>query len=93
FTEKQANITTEKQRLQVTRVKEYDQIGIAIASDTQQLIKGSITLNELLRRPGFHYVDLDRFGLGNPNLNRAEKEGAEIEIKYSGYLARQQNQI
>lgn len=93
FTQKQANITTEKQRLQATRVKEHDEIGIAIASNTQQLIKGSITLNDLLRRPGFHYVDLDRFGLGNPNLNRAEKEGAEIDIKYSGYLARQQNQI
>ncbi|MEH2320215.1 tRNA uridine-5-carboxymethylaminomethyl(34) synthesis enzyme MnmG [Nostoc sp.] len=93
FTQKQANITIEKERLQVTRVKEHDEIGIAIASDTQQLIKGSITLNELLRRPGFHYVDLDRFGLGNPNLNRAEKEGAEIDIKYFGYLARQQNQI
>ncbi|WP_298920759.1 tRNA uridine-5-carboxymethylaminomethyl(34) synthesis enzyme MnmG [uncultured Nostoc sp.] len=93
FTQKQANITTEKQRLQATRVKEHDEIGIAIASNTQQAIKGSITLNDLLRRPGFHYVDLDRFGLGNPNLNRAEKEGAEIDIKYSGYLARQQNQI
>ncbi|MEH2148227.1 tRNA uridine-5-carboxymethylaminomethyl(34) synthesis enzyme MnmG [Nostoc sp.] len=93
FTQKQANITTEKQRLQATRVKEHDEIGIAIASNTQQAIKGSITLNDLLRRPGFHYVDLDRFGLGNPNLNRAEKEGAEIDIKYSGYLARQQSQI
>lgn len=93
FTQKQGNITTEKQRLQATRVKEHDEIGIAIASNTQQAIKGSITLNDLLRRPGFHYVDLDRFGLGNPNLNRAEKEGAEIDIKYSGYLARQQNQI
>ncbi|WP_251960231.1 tRNA uridine-5-carboxymethylaminomethyl(34) synthesis enzyme MnmG [Nostoc commune] len=93
FTKKQGNITTEKQRLQVTRVKEHDEMGIAIASNTQQAIKGSITLNDLLRRPGFHYVDLDRFGLGNPDLNRAEKEGAEIEIKYSGYLARQQNQI
>ncbi|RCJ41816.1 tRNA uridine(34) 5-carboxymethylaminomethyl synthesis enzyme MnmG [Nostoc punctiforme NIES-2108] len=93
FTQKQSNITTEKQRLQATRVKEHDEIGIAIASDTQQAIKGSITLNDLLRRPGLHYVDLDRFGLGNPNLNRAEKEGAEIDIKYSGYLARQQNQI
>ncbi|MBE9104623.1 tRNA uridine-5-carboxymethylaminomethyl(34) synthesis enzyme MnmG [Nostoc cf. edaphicum LEGE 07299] len=93
FTKKQGNITTEKQRLQTTRVKEHDEIGIAIASDTQQAIKGSITLNDLLRRPGLHYVDLDRFGLGNPNLNRAEKEGAEIDIKYSGYLARQQNQI
>ncbi|MEH1791273.1 tRNA uridine-5-carboxymethylaminomethyl(34) synthesis enzyme MnmG [Nostoc sp.] len=93
FTQKQENITTEKQRLQAIRVKEHDEIGIAIASNTQQAIKGSITLNDLLRRPGFHYVDLDRFGLGNPNLNRAEKEGAEIDIKYSGYLARQQNQI
>ncbi len=93
FIEKQGNITTEKQRLQATRVKEHDEMGIAIASNTQQAIKGSITLNDLLRRPGFHYVDLDRFGLGNPNLKRAEKEGAEIDIKYSGYLARQQHQI
>ncbi|MCF2150066.1 tRNA uridine-5-carboxymethylaminomethyl(34) synthesis enzyme MnmG [Desmonostoc muscorum LEGE 12446] len=93
FTEKQTQITTEKARLHNTRIKEHDEIGIAIASHTQQAIKGSITLNDLLRRPGFHYVDLDRFGLGNPNLNRAEKEGAEIDIKYSGYLARQQNQI
>lgn len=93
FTQKQTQITTEKERLHTTRVKEHDQIGIAIASDTQQAIKGSITLADLLRRPGLHYVDLDRYGLGNPNLNRAEKEGAEIDIKYSGYLARQQHQI
>ncbi|HEY9813287.1 MAG TPA: tRNA uridine-5-carboxymethylaminomethyl(34) synthesis enzyme MnmG, partial [Candidatus Sericytochromatia bacterium] len=64
-----------------------------IASDTQQVIKGSITLAELLRRPGVHYIDLERHGLGNPALNSVEKEGAEIEIKYSGYLQRQQNQI
>ncbi|MFM6008545.1 MAG: tRNA uridine-5-carboxymethylaminomethyl(34) synthesis enzyme MnmG, partial [Sphaerospermopsis kisseleviana] len=31
--------------------------------------------------------------LSNVTLNQAEKEGAEIDIKYSGYLARQQNQI
>ncbi len=93
FTHKQTQITTEKERLHTTRVKEHDATGIAIASDTQQAIKGSITLADLLRRPGLHYVDLDRYGLGNPNLNRAEKEGAEIDIKYSGYLARQQHQI
>ncbi|WP_017654342.1 tRNA uridine-5-carboxymethylaminomethyl(34) synthesis enzyme MnmG [Fortiea contorta] len=93
FTRKQANITAEKERLYSTRVKEHDPIGIAIASDTQQAIKGSITLADLLRRPGFHYLDLNRYQLGNPNLNQAETEGAEIDIKYSGYLARQQNQI
>lgn len=93
FTRKQENITGEKERLYVTRVKEHEEIGIAIAGNCQQSIKGSITLADLLRRPGFHYIDLDRYGLGNPNLKVAEKEGAEIDIKYSGYLQRQQNQI
>jgi tRNA uridine 5-carboxymethylaminomethyl modification enzyme len=93
FTNKQAQITAEKERLYATRVKEHDEIGKAIASDTQQAIRGSITLADLLRRPGFHYVDLDKYGLGNPSLSQAEREGAEIDIKYSGYLARQQSQI
>ncbi|HIK28279.1 MAG: tRNA uridine-5-carboxymethylaminomethyl(34) synthesis enzyme MnmG [Oscillatoriaceae bacterium SKW80] len=93
FTRKYANIAAEKERLQSTRVKEHDSVGQAIAFQTQQAIKGSLTLADLLRRPGFHYIDLERYGLGNPNLNQAEKEGAEIDIKYSGYIQRQQNQI
>ncbi len=93
YTEKQAKIAAEKDRLQTVRVKEHEEVGIAIATNTQQKIKGSITLAELLRRSGFHYVDLDRYELGNPELNKAEREGAEIDIKYAGYLQRQQNQI
>lgn len=93
FTRKQANIAAEKERLHTTRVKEHERVGQVIASNTQQAIKGSITLADLLRRPGFHYVDLERYGLSNPNLDLSEKQGAEIDIKYSGYLQRQQNQI
>ncbi|MDG2615937.1 tRNA uridine-5-carboxymethylaminomethyl(34) synthesis enzyme MnmG [Thermoleptolyngbya sichuanensis XZ-Cy5] len=93
FTRKQAQITAEKERLHTTRIKEHDDLGQQIYADTQQSIKGSITLADLLRRPGFHYGDLERYGLGNPDLSRAEREGAEIDIKYSGYLQRQQNQI
>jgi tRNA uridine 5-carboxymethylaminomethyl modification enzyme len=93
FTRKQANIATEKERLYTTRVKEQEEVGIAIASETQQAIKGSITLADLLRRPGFHYDNLESYGLGNTHLNAVEKAAAEIEIKYSGYLQRQQHQI
>ncbi|MFN7502237.1 MAG: tRNA uridine-5-carboxymethylaminomethyl(34) synthesis enzyme MnmG [Dolichospermum sp.] len=93
FSEKQAQITAEKERLHCTRIKENEAVGQAIADDTQQAIKGSITLADLLRRSGIHYIDLERYGLHNPNLKPAEKEGAEIDIKYAGYLARQQNQI
>ena len=93
FQRKQANIAAEKERLRHTRVKERDEIGRAIAADTQQKIKGSVTLVDLLGRPGFHYADLERYGLGNSDLNQGEKEGAEIDIKYSGYIQRQQKQI
>ncbi|MBD0333855.1 MAG: tRNA uridine-5-carboxymethylaminomethyl(34) synthesis enzyme MnmG [Cyanobacteria bacterium Co-bin13] len=90
---KYANIAAEKERLYETRVKEHDELGQQIAADTEQRIKGSITLADLLRRPGFHYVDLERYGLGHTELLREEKEGAEIDIKYSGYIHRQQAQI
>jgi tRNA uridine 5-carboxymethylaminomethyl modification enzyme len=61
----------------------------------QQVIKGgSITLADLLRRPDFHYSDLAKFGLaGDSSLTTVEREAVEIDIKYAGYLQRQQNQI
>ncbi len=93
FTCKQANIAAEKERLHETRVKEHEPLGKQIAAETQQAIKGSITLADLLRRPGIHYADLDRYQLSNPSLALAEQEGAEIDIKYSGYIQRQQTQI
>ncbi len=93
FTDKYDRIAAEKQRLHSTRLKEQDPISQAIAANTGDRIKGSITLADLLRRPGIHSVDLDRYGLGNPALTREEKQGAEIDIKYAGYLKRQQTQI
>lgn len=93
FSRKQAQIAAEKVRLQENRVKEYDPTGQQIMAATQQAIKGAISLADLLRRPQFHYVDLEQYGLGNPDLSQAEKAGAEIDIKYSGYIQRQQHQI
>lgn len=93
FQTKQANITAEKERLYSTRIKEQDEVGKSIADYTQQRIKGSIVLADLLRRPGFHYADLEKFALGDGSLTVEEKQGVEIEIKYSGYIKRQQTQI
>lgn len=93
FQTKQAHIAAEAQRLQTVRVKEQETVGRAIAKDTQQAIKGAITLADLLRRSGFHYCDLERYHLGNSTLGTLEKEAVEIAIKYSGYIDRQQRQI
>ena len=100
FTRKQANIAAEKERLHATRLKEHDPVGQAICEAQRQAnatdqwtIKGSITLSDLLRRPKFHYGDLEQYALGNPDLSLEEKEGVEIDIKYAGYIQRQQQQI
>ena len=93
YTRKQAHIAAEKERLHSTRVKAHEPIGQRIVADTGQKIKDAIALADLLRRPRFHYTHLDHYNLGNPDLTRAEKEGAEIDIKYSGYIQRQQAQI
>ena len=93
FQRKQANIQAEKARLAQVRVKEQDEVGQRIASATGQKIKGSITLADLLRRPGFHYSHLASYSLDRPDLTREEQEGAEIDIKYAGYIHRQQAQI
>ena len=93
FQDKQTQMIAEKERLHETRIKEQDALGLAIAADTEQKIKGSINLADLLRRPGFHYSTLEHYQLGNPDLDEVVKEGVEIEIKYSGYIKRQQQQI
>ena len=93
FTSKQENITAEKERFHATRLKEQEPVGVAIAAETGQPIKGSITLTDLLRRPGIHYTDLNRHGIGNTVLSASEAESVEIEIKYAGYIKRQEKQI
>jgi tRNA uridine 5-carboxymethylaminomethyl modification enzyme len=93
FQRKQVAIAAEQHRLDSVRLKASDPNATAVEAETGAAIKGSITLAELLRRPGFHSADLARHGLADPELPRDVAEAAEIEIKYSGYLARQQQQI
>ena len=93
YSRKLEAITAEQRRLNTVRLKASDPAAAAVEADTGAAIKGSITLGELLRRPGFHSADLVRHGLADPELPRDVAEAAEIAIKYSGYLARQQQQI
>jgi len=93
FEAKLAAVEAEKQRLESVRLRMGDGAAEAIAAETGAPIKGSITLADLLRRSGFHASDLQRHGLSPLSLADEVRDGAEIDIKYSGYLARQQQQI
>ena len=93
FEDKLQAMETEKQRLETVRLKVSDPVAPAVEAETGAAIKGSITLADLLRRPGMHAADLVRHGLADADLPLQVREGAEIDIKYSGYLQRQQQQI
>ena len=93
FNDKLEAMEAETQRLTKVRLKASDPVAAAVEQQTGAAIKGSITLADLLRRPGMHASDLVRHGLADADLPLPVREGAEIDIKYSGYLQRQQQQI
>ena len=93
FEDKLQAMESEKQRLETVRLKVSDPVAPAVEAETGAAIKGSITLADLLRRPGMHAADLVRHGLAAADLPLPVREGVEIDIKYSGYLQRQQQQI
>jgi tRNA uridine 5-carboxymethylaminomethyl modification enzyme len=93
FCDKQERVYAEVERLNGTRVKEKDELGQRITAETGEIIRGAITLSDLLRRPKFNYAELIHYGLADPNLNRFERLAAEIEVKYVGYIQRQEHQI
>lgn len=91
FQDRQLRMRLEKQRLQTTKIP--GSIADEVAEASGQPLKEVLPLALMLKRPHVHYDMLDRHGLGSPALSAVEKERLEIEIKYEGFIARQQLQL
>jgi len=91
---KKINIMREEiERLKNTRIKCTDKISTFLQQDYGIKIKGSATLEELLKKTNFHSEALIQYGLMSEDISAAVREGIEIDIKYEGYLKRQRNNI
>ncbi len=56
-------------------------------------VKQATSLREILKRPELSFSDLIRFDADLSHFDREVRDQVEIQIKYEGYLMRQQEQI
>lgn len=93
FLEKKENIEAEVERLKKTVVKPTEEVNELLKKyNTTPLSTGS-KMSELLKRTELTYDALEEIDKERPELNLAEKEEVEIQIKYEGYIKLQEEQV
>ncbi|MBQ5563855.1 MAG: tRNA uridine-5-carboxymethylaminomethyl(34) synthesis enzyme MnmG, partial [Clostridia bacterium] len=85
-------VENEIQRLKETTVgpKDADELLEKLGSSKLQ---NRISLYELMRRPEVSYDALAAIDPGRPELSSHAKEQVQVQIKYEGYIRKQQAQV
>ncbi|MDO5399466.1 MAG: tRNA uridine-5-carboxymethylaminomethyl(34) synthesis enzyme MnmG [Eubacteriales bacterium] len=91
--EKYAAVDREKQRLEGSGVPGSPALNAMLEARGSAPVAGSARLADLLRRPQVSYADIAPFDRERPELPQAVTEEVEIQIKYAGYLTRQERQV
>ena len=91
--EKYAAVKREIARLEANGVPASPALNAMLESRESAPVTNSARLADLLRRPQVTYADIAPFDENRPHLPLSVTEEVEIQIKYAGYLARQQKQV
>jgi len=86
--EKLENIKTKINWLESTRIKENDDLATEIKSKCNCQIKFPVVLADLIKRPEFSIIDIV-----NNDVSHEVANQVEIQIKYDGYIKRQEKEI
>ena len=86
-------VRREINRLESSGVPGSDALNEMLAARDTAPVTNSARLADLLRRPQVSYADLAPFDGSRPPLPAAVTEEVEIQVKYAGYLARQEKQV
>ena len=92
FLEKKKIVSEETERLRKKTVRPED-VKDFLESRGSTPLKSATSLLELLRRPEISYDDSAVIDDIRPKLSEHQKTMMEVQIKYEGYIAKQQQQI
>ncbi|MBP8544622.1 MULTISPECIES: tRNA uridine-5-carboxymethylaminomethyl(34) synthesis enzyme MnmG [unclassified Citrobacter] len=94
FNEKLERIEQERQRLKSTWVNPLAESAAEVNAHLATPLSREASGEDLLRRPDMTYAQLTSLSAFAPALNDAQAaEQVEIQVKYEGYIARQQEEI
>ena len=94
FNEKLERIEQERQRLKTTWVNPQAETAAEVNAHLTAPLSREASGEEWLRRPEVTYENLVKLTAFAPGLEDAEAaEQVEIQVKYEGYIARQQDEI
>ena len=91
--EKYAAVAKEIQRLESTGVCASEALHDLLTLRETATVANSARLADLVRRPQVSYKDIAPFDPNRPALSEVVTQEVEIQLKYAGYLARQEKQV
>ena len=91
--EKYEMVRREVNRLEANGVPGSPELNEMLAKRESTPVANSARLADLLRRPQVTYEDIAPFDPDRPELPEAVTQEVEIQVKYAGYLARQEKQV
>ena len=91
--EKYAQVRREVQRLEGSGIPASEELNAMLERKGTAPVANSARLADLLRRPQVSYADIAPFDPERSELSLAVTDEVEIQIKYAGYLTRQEKQV
>ena len=93
FLKKTELIAEERRRVEKTVIPPSEKLNALLVSRETSPIVSGVRLSELIKRPQLGYELLAEFDKDRPDLPYEIFEQVEIDIKYEGYIKRQQAQV
>ncbi len=93
YCQRQSTKKTERQRLYQTILPPTEKLNQILVSCETTPVSTGVRLEDLLKRPQLNYEKLLPIDEKRPELDPMVKDQVEIELKYEGYIKRQQSAI